>query len=181
MYAVGTITAVIFSGRLTDRLGRKPILLMSLFGGGATALLLSQINSPIAYVATLVVFGFLMECYRPASSALISDLVSEDQRAPALASMRVAMNLGYMIAVVFGGLIVEWNWRGLFWIDGLTSLLFGTVVLFKIPQQTRVPSEALGRELSSVLRLFHPRFAGSSLDRAGRRISGECCWLFTWH
>lgn len=132
LYALGSITAVLTAGLLADRFGRRPVMLISLFGGGAVAILLGQIHTTTVYAATLVIFGFLIECYRPASSALVSDLLPEKDRAQGLAAVRVSMNLGFMLAVVFGGFVFAWDWRAMFWIDGLTTILFGLLVYSKI-------------------------------------------------
>jgi len=139
-YGAGSIVSILAGGFLTDRLGRRRTLMISLFGSGALAVAMGFAPSARVFVPLLVLLGFVADLYRPAASAIISDLLPSDQRATGFAALRMAVNLGFALGMAMGGLLADWNWRWLFFGDGLTTLLYGVVVYVYIPE-TR-PEEA---------------------------------------
>jgi MFS family permease len=139
-YGIGSIISILVGGVTTDRLGRRRTLLLSLFGGGSVAVAMAFTSSAAVFVPLLLLFGFLAELYRPASSAIIGDLLPSSERATGFAALRVAVNLGFAIGMAIGGLLVGWSWRVLFAADGLTTAAFGLIVLVSITE-TR-PKEA---------------------------------------
>src|SRR6266571_60088 len=128
--------------RLLARLPAPVRLLVTgtLFGSGALAVAMGFAPSARVFVPLLVLLGFVADLYRPAASAIISDLLPSDQRATGFAALRMAVNLGFALGMAMGGLLADWNWRWLFFGDGLTTLLYGVVVYVYIPE-TR-PEEA---------------------------------------
>ena len=131
-YGVGSLVSILVGGVLTDALGRRATLLLSLFGSGGLAIALGFAPSVHVFVPLLLVFGFLAELYRPASSAMISDLLPSRERVTGFAALRVAVNLGFAFGMAFGGFVVDWSWRVLFVMDGATTALFGATVYFFI-------------------------------------------------
>ena len=126
-YGVGSLVSILLGGMLTDALGRRQTLLLSLFGSGALAVAMSLAPSIRAFVVILMLFGFLADLYRPASSAIISDLLPSSERAMGFAALRVAVNLGFALGMGLGGVLVDWSWRVLFAVDGLTTAAFGVI------------------------------------------------------
>jgi MFS family permease len=141
-YGVGALISILVGGFLTDSMGRRVTLLVSLLGSGALAVALAFAPSAHVFVPMLVAFGFIAELYRPASAAIISDLLPSHDRATGFATMRVAVNLGFAAGIALGGLLVDWSWRALFAADGATTVLFGLLVLLFI-HETK-PAEATG-------------------------------------
>src|SRR5262245_24809642 len=72
-YGAGTIVAMLAGGHLTDRLGRRRTLLLSLGGSGALAVAMGLAPSAKVFTPLLIGFAFLADLYRPASSAIIAD------------------------------------------------------------------------------------------------------------
>jgi MFS family permease len=136
-------------GFLTDRLGRRRTLLLSLLGSGTLAVVMGFAPSVRVFVPLLVTFAFIADLYRPAASAIIADLVPSADRAMAFAALRLAINLGFGCGVAVGGLLADLNWRLLFWGDGATTLAFGAMI-YALVRETRsvaapsAPSEPMG-------------------------------------
>lgn len=133
-YGVGSIVSILIGGVLTDRLGRRQTLMASLFGSGLLAIAMGLAPSVRVFVPLLVAFGFLADLYRPAASAIIGDTLPSAQRALGFASLRLAVNLGFAFGLALGGLLADWDWRLLYFGDGLTTLLYGVVVYVFIPE-----------------------------------------------
>ncbi len=139
-YGAGSIVSILAGGLLTDHLGRRVTLMVSLFGSGVMAVGMGFAASTRVFVPLLVLFGFVADLYRPAASAIIGDLLPSAQRATGFAALRTAVNLGFAVGMGVGGLLADWSWRWLFFGDGLTTLAYGLVVYFFVPE-TR-PEEA---------------------------------------
>jgi len=140
-YGAGSLVSILSGGVLTDRLGRRVTLLLSLFGSGAVAILLGFSPSIRAFATLLILFGFVADLYRPAATSIIADLLPSAQRAVGFAALRMAVNLGFAMGMTLGGLLADWSWRLLFVGDGVTTALFGGLVYFFIPE-TRPSSPA---------------------------------------
>jgi MFS family permease len=149
---VGSLAAILAGGLLTDRLGRRLTLMLSLFGSGALAIGMGLAPSLSTFALLLVGFGFLADLYRPAASAIIADVLPPGQRAVGFAGLRAAVNLGFSFGVALGGLIADWSWRALFFADGLTTVLFGVIVYRYIretrPERTTRPDTRATGELT---------------------------------
>lgn len=135
-YGAGSIVSILVGGFLTDHMGRRLTLMFSLLGSGALAVGMGFATSARTFVPVLVLFGFVADLYRPAASAIISDLLPSPQRATGFAALRMAVNLGFAVGMGVGGWLADWSWRWLFFGDGATTLLYGVVVYFFI-QETR--------------------------------------------
>src|ERR1044071_3931661 len=91
-YGVGNLFASLVGGHLADRLGRRETIVLSMFCAAAAMVLLSQAHALPAIVALTFVTGLVSEAYRPASSALLTDLVPAGQRLTAFAAPRGTFN-----------------------------------------------------------------------------------------
>ena len=140
-YGAGSIVSMLVGGLLTDRLGRRRTLLLSLSGSGLLAVAMGFAPSVRVFVPLLVAFAFIADLYRPASSAIIADLVPSQDRAVGFAALRLAVNLGFGFGVALGGLLADWSWRLLFWGDGATTLIFGGMA-YALVRETQHPSAA---------------------------------------
>jgi len=139
-YGAGSFVSILAGGVLTDRLGRRRTLLLSLIGSGALAVLMGLVPEPRLFAPLLVAFGFVADLYRPAASAMISDLLPSRERASGFAGLRMAVNIGWASGTALGGLIADWDWRLLFLGDGLTTLAYGLLVYFTIPETRPAPA-----------------------------------------
>ncbi len=141
-YGIGTLVSVFAGGFLSDTLGRRRTLLVSLTGSGLLAVAMAVVPSSRSFVVLLLAFGFVGELYRPAAAAIIGDLLPSSERATGFAGLRMAVNLGWAAGTTLGGLLADWDWHLLFLGDGLTTLAYGALVFFSIPE-TR-PQGAVG-------------------------------------
>jgi len=133
-YGAGSLVSLLVGGFLTDHLGRRLTLMLSLFGGGAIAVTLGLVSSITVFAPLLVLGGFVADLYRPAASAIIGDLLPSAQRATGFAALRTAVNLGFAVGMSLGGFMADWSWRLLFFGDGGTTLLYGLVVYLYIAE-----------------------------------------------
>lgn len=141
-YGAGHLVASMLGGHLADRIGRRNTIAFSMFASCAAMLALSQARAYPAIVAIVLVVGAASEMYRPASGALIGDLVPQEQRVTAFAVFRLANNLGFAAGPATAGLIADHSFLALFIADAATSLVFGVIALVALPHGARSQSDA---------------------------------------
>src|SRR5918995_2893604 len=83
-YGVGNVAAAGIGGWVADRLGRKNAIALSMFSSAATLMLLSQARWLTLIVFLTALAGLTGEMYRPASTALLTDLTPAGDRNPGL-------------------------------------------------------------------------------------------------
>jgi len=140
-YGSGSLVSWFVGGQTADRLGRRSTMLLSLVGSGLLALGLGFAPNLRAFIILLLGLGFLADLFQPAASAIVTDLVPPEQRKVGFAGLRLAINLGFAAGLVVGGFLVDWDWRFLFWGDGLSTLVYGLVILFFIAETRPAPHE----------------------------------------
>src|SRR5438093_420899 len=136
-YGVGTLCASLLGGYLADRLGRRKTILLSMFSGALAMVCLSQARSLPMIVVFSCLAGLTGELYRPASSALLADLVPAGQRVTAFAAYRMALNAGFAFGPATAGLLAKKSFLWLFVGDAATSILYGLVAWFALPAGLR--------------------------------------------
>lgn len=141
MYGVGGIGAVSIGGLLADRIGRRNSVAVSMFGSAASVLALSQANTLGTILPLTLLVGLFAELYRPASSALIADLIPPEQRVTAFALYRLAVNMGWAFGPAIGGVMASRSFFILFAADAASSVAFGIVSLVALPHGVRSARE----------------------------------------
>jgi MFS family permease len=139
-YGVGNMIATLLGGILADGIGRRKTIVLSMFSGAGAMMLLSQAAGFPQILALAALAGLTGELYRPASSALLADLVPAGNRVPAYSAYRLAINAGWAFGPATAGFIAGHSYFWLFACDAATSALFGAVAFFALPETARHPS-----------------------------------------
>ena len=138
-FGAGSFIAQLGGGELTDRLGRRPVMLMSFFVTPIFMVTLGLARDLVLISLCTFIVGFFTDLYRPAVGAAIADLVPPESRTRAYGYNYWAINLGAAVAPLLAGLIADYNFLILFVADAITTAAFGFIVLFGI-HETR-PAE----------------------------------------
>lgn len=136
-YGAAALVAAPVSGRLSDRYGPIRIMRVSLVLTGATLLLFPLARTLSAVIVATLTLSLIAESFRPANLTIFGDLVRPDQRKAAFALNRLAINLGVSVGPAVGGFLALFSFHALFWVDGVTSLLAGAILLFSSFPRTR--------------------------------------------
>lgn len=123
LYGVGASVSGVVGGVLADRIGRKPTLVASLTANAASIIGLGYASSPLWLCLGALTVGLVTNAFRPATSAMIADIVPEHQRVRAYGLNYWAINLGFAVASLSIGLVVAFGYRALFYADGASTLL----------------------------------------------------------
>ncbi len=152
-----------FWGRLSDRHGRRPILLICLAGEVFAYLLFSQAtNLPLLFVARLL-SGFFGASISTAS-AYISDITPPHERSKGMALIGVAFGLGFLFGPAIGGGLTLWAehispdpfFRSSFssyWVAGLCLLTF--LFAFRYLKETNTKISVAAEKKNRFSRILH--------------------------
>lgn len=157
-YGAGHFLASLLGGHLADSIGRRKTIVLSTFSGAVAMMLLSQAVSLPLLMALAFLTGMTAEFYKPASSALLADLVRPEHRVTAYAGYRFAINAGWAMGPAVAGLLAKYSYFWLFAGDAATAVVFGLVAWLFLPHE-RTPER---REGWLVVNAFH------SVSEAGR-------------
>lgn len=129
-------------GALSDRFGRRPVILLSNLGLGLDFLMMALVNSlPLLFIGRLI-SGITAASFSTAN-AYIADVTPPEKRAGAFGMIGMAFGIGFVIAPAIGGLLGEINPRYPFWLAvglALTNFLYGYFVLPEsLPPERRSP------------------------------------------
>lgn len=121
-------------GALTDRMGRRAMLLAGLILSAFSSLSMGFIGSlPVFYTVAFFV-GFFSDIASPARHAMIADLLPEEQRSEGYGVFRVVNNLAWIIGPSIGGFLAAYSYLYLFIADAVMSSLTALIVLKFIPE-----------------------------------------------
>lgn len=134
MFAAFSLSQFIFAplmGNLSDRFGRRPLLLLAIFGLGMDFILMALAPSLAWLFVGRVIAGICGASWIIAS-AFIADVTAPEDRAKAYGYMGAAFGVGFVIGPAIGGLLGEFGPRVPFWVAAGISLLnfvYGWIVL----------------------------------------------------
>ena len=120
-------------GSLSDRYGRRPVLLLSLFGFGIDFLLLAFAPTLSWLFAGRILAGIMGASYTTAS-AYIADISTDDNRSKHFGMLGAAFGLGFIIGPGVGGLLAQWGVRVPFIACAVLSLLNWLYGYFILPE-----------------------------------------------
>lgn len=122
------------SGALTDKFGRKKMLLAGIILSGTSSLLMGFIPDYETFIIFTVITGLLTNIGGPAVNAMMADILPERQRAQGFSILRVAVNLSVSFGPAIGGLLAGYNFFYLFVADFVISMLTAGIVFLKVPE-----------------------------------------------
>lgn len=107
-YAAGNALTQIYSGKMGDRIGRRPMVFSGLLLSGAVTILFGLITNPWAFVATAVFLGIGSALLGPSLQASISDIIGNKRSGgQPLAYYQMVSDIGLIAGPLAAGLIID--------------------------------------------------------------------------
>jgi MFS family permease len=132
--AVASVFGSMAGGAMTDKFGRKAMIIFGLVVSALSALFLGFAEDlNMIYIAGLVV-GLFGNVGGPAQQAMIADLLPEEKRADGFGLFRVVANLAVTIGPAIGGILATHSYLWLFVIDAIASTTTALIVSLIIPE-----------------------------------------------
>jgi len=101
LYVIGMLISTPVLGRLSDCYGRKPILMLSMFGAIAGYIMLAFADT-VLMIALSRLLGGLMAGNVAAAQAYVTDVSTPENRAKAMGLIGAALGLGFVIGPILG-------------------------------------------------------------------------------
>jgi len=140
--AIASVFGSMIGGAMTDKFGRKDIIIFGLVASALSALLLGFAEDlNMIYLGGMVV-GLFGNIGGPAQQAIIADLLPEEKRADGFGLLRIVANLAVTIGPAIGGILATNSYLWLFLIDAVASTTTAVIVFFVIPEtKPKVPAD----------------------------------------
>lgn len=151
-YGLGSLAGGYLGGQLTDRYGHFVVQFLSLVISGIFFVFLSFISGYYQLLAGFFMVSMIAESLRPANAASISFYSKPENTARSFSLNRMAINLGFSIGPLAGGLLATISYKMLFFADGITCFMAGIVfyIYFKNRKGFKVAKKIPGNDIPKV-------------------------------
>ncbi|MEV6976172.1 MFS transporter [Kitasatospora sp. NPDC093806] len=155
LFGLGSAIASVVAGVLSDRIGRRPTLVAAQLGTALFTAVLGFTDGQVAIAVVAFLVGFCNNATRPATSAIIADIVPAADRVRAYALNYWAINIGFGLSAAAAGLIATHGYLTLFLLDALSTLICALVIFVRIPEtKPDAPLAKSGEPRVSLLTVF---------------------------
>ena len=120
-------------GNLSDRFGRRPVLLLSLIAFGIDYLLMAVAPTIALLFLGRAIAGLAGAIYGPAG-AYIADITAPEKRAQAFGMMGAMFGIGFILGPALGGMIAHFGLRAPFIAAGVLALANAAYGYFALPE-----------------------------------------------
>ncbi|MFT9846529.1 MFS transporter [Aneurinibacillus sp. REN35] len=193
LMAVYSLMQLLFApmwGSISDRIGRKPVMLIGITGLSLSFFLFAFSDELWMLFAARILAGFLSSANMPTTMAYVADITTPEDRGKGMGIIGAAVGLGFIFGPAIGGIFSKNSLSTPFLIAGIVSAITVFFVLFvlkeSLPKEKRIQSSSKTKEsrwkafsgptsVLYVLQLFvsfslaglEATFAYFAFDRAG--------------
>lgn len=144
LMAVYSLMQLIFApywGRLSDRIGRKPVLMIGI-GGLALSFFIQAISTELwmLFVARIL-GGLLSSANMPTAMAYVADITTEENRGKGMGIVGAAVGLGFVFGPAIGGIFSKISLSMPFYIASASSLVTLILVSFILKESKQKQSD----------------------------------------
>jgi len=130
-----------FWGRLSDRVGRRPVILMGLFGSFVSYLLFGLAQSITLLFAARIAAG-IAGANIPTAQAYMADVTTPQNRAKGMGLVGAAFGLGFIFGPAIGGFLSQWGYQAPSFFASALSLANFAAAWFLLPESRTATTAA---------------------------------------
>ena len=128
-----------FWGRLSDRIGRRPVLLIGLSGYGITFLLYGLAENIPYLIIIRAVSGMISSAAFPTAMAYMADITEEKERSKNMGMLGAAAGLGMIFGPALGGWLGDFSLTLPFYVAGAMALAIVPFAFKFLPETLKEP------------------------------------------
>lgn len=137
LMAVYSLMQLIFApmwGRISDRIGRKPVIMIGIAGLALSFFLMAISNQLWMLFAARIIGGFLSSANMPTTMAYVADITTPEDRGKGMGIIGAAVGLGFIFGPAIGGIFSESSLTTPFYLAGASSLITFFLVMFLLKE-----------------------------------------------
>jgi len=129
-FGLGSFCGSWLGGKLTDKIGFYKVMVYSLIATGFLFVGLQYLKTFESLCIGIFLVMLVADTFRPAMFVALSAYSKPENKTRSVTLIRLAINLGFSAGPAIGGIIITtMGYGGLFWIDGITCLLAGLLLI----------------------------------------------------
>lgn len=131
------------AGHLSDRMGRKNILMSAMLSSGVVLVLMGVMGGSPVFIALIAILGFFLYATRPVIQAWLLDSTPKNMGGSSIGVLFGAQAIGASLGPLFGGLVADrWGLLATFYFLAFT-IVIANLLVFWIPNiEAREPGAA---------------------------------------
>jgi len=133
LFAFAQFVASPLVGRLSDKIGRKPVLTTGLVLYMVSEVLFALTNQLWVFNISRLIGGLSAAMVVPTAMALASDITTKHQRARVIGWLSAAFSGGLILGPGIGGILAGISYKTPFWVAGALGLLSAIVLASLLP------------------------------------------------
>jgi MFS family permease len=118
------------AGTLADKIGRKGVMVISLFTNGVIYLFMMRANSYGAFAFLMFLTGLANPLYQVGADAMLADLIPQEKRTDAYAINRMMNNAGFAIGPAVGGFVAALSYDYAFYAAAAGMMTYSLLLFF---------------------------------------------------
>ncbi|ART75671.1 MFS transporter [Sutcliffiella horikoshii] len=121
-------------GRLSDKIGRKPLITIGLFGFAIAEFIFAYASGLWMLFLSRILAGTFGSALMPTAMAYVSDVTSSEKRGQGMGIMGAAMGLGIVVGPGLGGWLAEYDLSLPFLVAGVAATIAGILSVIILPE-----------------------------------------------
>jgi MFS family permease len=146
LLSLAGIIGSVIGGGLTDRLGRRKLILFGLVASALSALTLGSVNRFVWLFPVAALVGLFSEVGGPAHAAMIADILPKEQRQEGFGILRVVSNMAWLVGPTVGGFVARTSFFALFVLDAAISCFVAFLFYLFMAETRPAPHERHAEE-----------------------------------
>ena len=133
LFALVQFIASPIVGRMSDKMGRKPMLVWGLVVFSLVEFVFAATSKLWLFDLSRAVDGLSAAMFVPTSMALAADITTRQQRAKVIGWLSAAFSGGLMLGPGLGGLLANISYKMPFWVAGVLGIISALIAVFALP------------------------------------------------
>jgi MFS family permease len=129
----------ILGGALTDKFGRRSIILFGLVFSALSSLAFGFTNNLTLMYPLSIIIGLIGSLSHPAHGAMIVDILPEEKRQEGFGMLRVVNNMSWLVGPTIAGFVASKSFTALFVSDAVISCIVAVIFFRAIPESKPAP------------------------------------------